>query len=258
MRRAVIALLSFTVLGLLNSSLSDGGTDWLAGTDEKTVVVSGTQTATAPKNQRDINVVRDDDSPARTDAAPPPSPPCKATMGRTTTCGLDAVRVTNEGGTPLTITDVASFAPPPVTVTAEPNDAGVAGAASNFVASASVQTESGDLFGRRVTVRFTPVGYDFVHGDGTTTSTTDPGKTWAALGQAPFTPTPTSHAYRERGTYQAHVTVRYTAEVDLGSGWFPVTGELSIVGADQLIRIFEARTALVAFTCDQRPVAPGC
>lgn len=183
---------------------------------------------------------------------------CTPDPARITTCGLDAVKVTNEAQRPLTITDVAAFAPPPVTITAEPSDAGVAGMASNFVAPASAQTQSGELFGRAITVRFTPIGFDFVHGDGTTATTSTAGQTWAALGQAPFTPTATSHTYRERGTYLARVTVRYTAEVDLGGGWFPVPGELAVPGAVQAIRIFEARTALVAHTCDQRPSAPGC
>ncbi|PRB08164.1 hypothetical protein CQ042_20035 [Microbacterium sp. MYb62] len=158
----------------------------------------------------------------------------------------------------VTITDLAQFAPAGVSATAEPDNVGVAGMPTNFVAPASAQTRSGTLFGAAISVRFTPVGYDFVHGDGTTATTSTAGQTWTALGQAPFTPTATSHTYRERGTYPAHVVVRYTAEVDLGGGWFPVAGRLSIPGAVQEIRIFEAHTALVAFTCDQRPAAPGC
>lgn len=174
------------------------------------------------------------------------------------TCGIDAVKTTNQEGRPVTITDLAAFAPDPVVTTAEPDNAGIAGMPTNFVASASVHTRSGDLFGRPVTVKFTPVGYDFAHGDGTTTRSTGGGLSWAALGQAPFTPTPTSHVYRERGTYAAHVSVRYSAEVDIGGGWFSVPGELTIDGPVQQIRIFEAHTALVAHTCTERPSAPGC
>ncbi len=94
--------------------------------------------------------------------------------------------------------------------------------------------------------------------DTDTTTTTTGGQTWSALGQATFTPTATSHIYGERGTYDASVTVRYTAEVDLGTGWFPVEGQLSIDGPTQQIRIFEAHTALVARTCVEQPAAPGC
>lgn len=158
----------------------------------------------------------------------------------------------------ITLTDLAQFAPDPVAATGEPDNLGVAGMPTNFVAAASAHTRSGALFGVPVTVRFTPVGYDFRYGDGDTASTTTGGQTWSTLGQAVFTPTDTSHIYRERGTYDASVIVRYTAEVDLGTGWFPVEGQLSIDGPVQQIRIFEAHTALVARTCTEQPAAPGC
>ncbi|WP_435745629.1 hypothetical protein [Microbacterium sp. PMB16] len=129
---------------------------------------------------------------------------------------------------------------------------------TNFVAAASAHTRTGALFGAPLTVRFTPIGYDFHYGDGDTASTRAGGQTWSALGQAPFTPTDTSHTYRERGSYDASVSVRYSAEVDLGGGWFVVPGELAIDGPTQQIRIFEAHTALVARTCSEQPTAPGC
>ena len=158
----------------------------------------------------------------------------------------------------ITLTDLAQFAPAPVATTGEPDNLGVAGMPTNFVAAASAHTRTGALFGTPVTVRFTPVGYDFRYGDGGSASTTTGGQTWSALGQASFTPTATSHIYSERGTYDASVTVRYAAEVDLGTGWFPVDGQLSIDGPTQQIRIFEAHTALVAQTCLEQTTAPGC
>lgn len=252
MRRTLSTLLLIQALvSPIGTETEDGGTDLFAGTDTNTVSISGTQT------QHEGSDSPDDDSPGRAES-PAERPQCEVTTARIATCGVDAVKVTNGQGHPLTITDVAAFAPPPVTTAAEPSNAGIAGMPSNFVSPASVQTRSGDLFGRPVTVRFTPAGFDFVYGDGTSATTRAGGQTWAALGQAPFTPTPTSHSYRGRGTYAAHVTVRYTAEVDIGGGWFPVAGELSIEGPAQQIRVFEARTALVARTCAEQPGAPGC
>jgi hypothetical protein len=154
--------------------------------------------------------------------------------------------------------DLATFAPEPVTTVGEPGNVGVAGMPTNFVATASAHTRTGTLFGIPLTVRFTPSGFDFHYGDGSTASTATGGQTWAALAQPQFTPTSTSHVYEERGTYLADVDVRYTAEIDLGLGWFPVTGELTTDGPTSEIRIFEAHTALVAHTCQQRPSAPGC
>ncbi len=173
-------------------------------------------------------------------------------------CGMYAVRVTKESGRPLTIADLAQFAPPPVTTTAEPGNAGIAGMPTNFVATVAAHTATGTLLDRPVTVRFTPVRVVFDHGDGTTATKPDGGSTWSTLGQAPFTPTETSHTYARRGTYSTRTTVAYTAEVDIGGGWFPVSGELSVDGPSRSVRIYEATTALVARTCEERPAAPGC
>lgn len=165
----------------------------------------------------------------------------------------------DEPGVPaVTIADLARFAPQGSALTGEPDNVGVAGLPTNFVTTASVHTVSGSLFGYPITVRFTPVGYDFDYGDGSAATTTEGGTTWEALGQPQFTPTPTSHTYAERGVYTARVDVRYTAEVDLGIGWFPISGQLTATGPAQEIRIFEAHTALVAHTCEQAPSSPGC
>jgi len=168
------------------------------------------------------------------------------------------VRVTEESEHPLTIEDLAQFVPDPVTTTAEPGNVGVVGMATNFVATVAAHTASGTLLDRPVTVRFTPVRVVFDHGDGTTATAPDGGRTWSALGQAPFTATSTSHVYTRRGTYTTSTTVAYTAEVDVGGGWFPVSGELSVDGASRRIRIYEAATALVAWSCEERPAAVGC
>lgn len=158
----------------------------------------------------------------------------------------------------ITITDLARFAPAGTPLTGEPDNLGVAGLPTNFVASASAQTQSGELFGFPIQVRFTPVSYVFHYGDGSSASTSDGGVSWESLGQAQFTPTDTSHTYAERGEYDARVDVNYTAELDLGGGWFDVDGQLTTNGPTQSIRIFEAHTALVANTCAERPSAPGC
>lgn len=158
----------------------------------------------------------------------------------------------------VTLTDLAQFAPAPATLSAEPSNAGIADMPTNFLGAASVHTQTGSLFGFPVTVRFTPVGYDYTYGDGTNATVTTAGRSWGDLGQAQFTPTPTSHTYTERGTYNAGLSIRYSAEVDLGRGWYPIAGQLTIPTAPQQIQIFEAHTALVAHTCTEKPTAPGC
>lgn len=158
---------------------------------------------------------------------------------------------------PITLADLVRFVPTGTTVSAEPGNVGVVGLPANFVSDATAQTTSADLLGRSVTVRFTPVGFDFAYGDGANRATTDPGASWAALGQADFTPTATSHVYGARGEYTATVVVRYAADLDYGLGWIPM-GEIAAAPAAQTVRVFEARSALVEGTCEERPGAPGC
>lgn len=269
MHRALAIIAAGVALASPGSGSSDGGTDLLTGTTEGTVVISGTQTQPstgAPHNN----------SPRGDGPSAPPGPAFPVHEFNFDSCLDDwnssrgcfravsdaeppTVPETDTAAAPaITIDDLVQFAQDPVANAGEPDNLGVAGMPTNFVAVAAVHSRQGALFGTALTVRFTPVDYEFVHGDGTAATTSTGGQTWSTLGQAPFTPTATSHTYRERGTYQAHVTVRYTAEVDLGGGWFPVAGELAIPGPAREIRIFEAHTALVAHTCEQRPSAPGC
>ncbi len=255
------------------SSSCNAGIAWVAGcsTNGNSLTISGTQTQ--PSSGSPHNNPPGGGSPST-----PTSPAfpvhefdfdsCLDDWNSSRSCFRAAVDeeptsppppATDEPAAPaITIDDLAQFAPDPVANVGEPDNVGVAGMPTNFVAAASAHTRSGTLLGTPLSVRFTPVDYEFVHGDGTSATSSTGGQTWSALGQAPFTPTATSHVYRERGTYQAHVTVRYAAEVDLGGGWFPVAGRLTIPGPAREIRIFEAHTALVAFTCEQRPWAPGC
>lgn len=159
----------------------------------------------------------------------------------------------------VTAADLASFRPARPSLAGEPSGFGIVGAPTNVVAAASEQYLTGDLLGWDVTVRFVPAGFIFEYGDGSTARSTTGGTSWAALGQAQFTPTATSHAYRERGTYPVSVTVEYAASVDFGSGtWRPVTGLVTASTGGYDVRVVEARTALVDKTCVENPGGPGC
>lgn len=159
---------------------------------------------------------------------------------------------------PFTIHDVATFAPEPGVIVGEPDNVGVAGLPANFVTDADVHTVNGELLGYPLSVRFTPVTYTFHYGDGSSRASDTAGSTWAQLDQAQFTATATSHAYAARGTYATRVDVSYTAEVGISGSWYDLVGQLHIEGEAQSIRIYEAKTALVARTCVEQPSAPGC
>lgn len=158
----------------------------------------------------------------------------------------------------FSIADLASFAPAPATLAGEPDNLGVAGLPTNFTADAAIHTRNGTLFGYAIAARFTPASFTFHYGDTTTKVTKTGGESWEELNLPQFAPTDTSHTYTERGTYSARADTTYTAEIDLGTGWFAITGTLTIPGPAQDIRIYEAHTALVAHTCTENPTGPGC
>lgn len=159
----------------------------------------------------------------------------------------------------VTLADIASFRPAQPTLGGEPAGFGVVGMPTNLVATASEQRIPGTVLGWDVTVRFVPTAYVFAHGDGTTSRTATGGASWTALGQGQFTPTATSHVYRERGTYDVSVTVEYAASVDFGNGaWRTVPGVVRAEGPGYGVRVVEVRTALVDRTCAEASSAPGC
>lgn len=198
---------------------------------------------------------------------PPPSGPSGPGAGDSGTdeepedCGPLGCRGNYEVVTPpdLTIADLASFRPGTPTLTGEPAGFAVVGMPANLVAAASEQIIAGTVLDWDVRVRFTPVAYEFAHGDGTGAVAATGGASWDRLGQAQFTPTATSHVYRERGTFDVHVTVRYAASVDFGSGrWRPVPGYVTATAGGYEVRVVEVRTALVDQTCAEDPSGPGC
>lgn len=158
----------------------------------------------------------------------------------------------------VTVADLAAFTPQQPSFHAEPAGLGVAGLPTNVIAGASEHTVAGTLFGRPVIVRFTPVGFRFDYGDGATSTSSSGGASWAALGQAQFTPTPTSHTFTSPGEYTVTVSVAYAAVVDFGVTTRAVNGTVVASAAPQTLRVLEARTALVDKTCAQNPRGPGC
>ena len=191
--------------------------------------------------------------PSTVQPAPSPAPP--EDCGPLNRC----IEYSVVGLPEVTLADIASFRPAQPTLGGEPAGFGVVGMPTNLVATASEQRIPGTVLGWDVTVRFVPTAYVFAHGDGTTSRTATGGASWTALGQGQFTPTATSHVYRERGTYDVSVTVEYAASVDFGNGaWRTVPGVVRAEGPGYGVRVVEVRTALVDRTCAEDSSAPGC
>lgn len=232
-----------------------GNRKWLGSCENSghSVDVGGTQTTRGSDGSRSTDDRR---APRASAPDPEPSPTCTALCDR----GNYMVVLIRDAVPAVTVSDLASFVPARPSLTGEPAGVGAVGMPANIVASASEQSIARTLFGTYdVVVRFVPAEFVFSYGDGSTRTSATGGRSWASLGQAEFTPTPTSHVYRARGTYPVAVTVRYTASVGFaGNVWLPVDGyvEASTGGYD--VRVVEVRTALVDKTCLENPRGEGC
>lgn len=160
---------------------------------------------------------------------------------------------------PVTITDISRFIPEPVSVVSQPQPWTVVDLPTNFIGSARVHIVSGSLFGLPAEVRFTPFSYDWNYGDGASQTTNTLGSRWENLGLAEFSPTATSHVYRQVGSYNIGLRVHYRAEYRyVGGQWYSIEGELTAPANTAVLMAFNAETVLTADDCNGRPSAPGC
>lgn len=253
MHSVTVMLATLVALAAPPMSAQDSCNDVGTWTTTCSVSNSGSQVDVGASISDPATPVGDSGSSAPTPAPPPP--PATNTCTSVGTCGGHTVVLPPD----VSAEDLVSFRPAAPSLTGQPTGFGIVGAPTNLVAAASEQYLSGPLLGWDVTVRFVPSSYVFEYGDGASGRSSTGGASWEALGQAQFTPTATSHAYRERGTYPVRVSVQYTAAVNFGSGiWRPVTGLVTATSGTYDVQVVEARTALVGQTCAENPGGPGC
>lgn len=159
----------------------------------------------------------------------------------------------------VSISDLVNFTPAKTSTGMEPNGWAVVGLPANFMARASAHTQSGQLLGFPADVRFTPVGYRWSFGDGTTATSATGGSTWGDQGLPEFSDTVTSHRFAESGSFVIVGTVIYTAEYRFaGRSWQGIAGTLA-VSADPFTAVAgQAKTVLVNDECQADPRGPGC
>ncbi|TFB73080.1 hypothetical protein E3O21_18570 [Cryobacterium flavum] len=159
----------------------------------------------------------------------------------------------------VTVTDLQNFPAPAAPTGMEPNGWAIVGLAANFWAEASAQIGEGLLLGEPAQVMFTPIGYRWNYGDGSAASSPTGGASWADLGLAEFSTTPTSHKYTAKGTYTTTLTVDYRADYSFGDqGWRPVEGIVSVPSAPFTVVAAKESTVLVAEDCNANSHGPGC
>ena len=161
--------------------------------------------------------------------------------------------------TVVTINDVASFAPAAGGNYMEPNGWIVVGLNTNFYSDASARVVDGTLLGQPAAVRFTPVSWVWSYGDGASTTSANPGASWAALNLAEFEPTATSHVFTNPGSFAIDLTITYSAEYQFGGAdWIDISGTLDIPANRIVATASDANTVLVSRDCRQNPGGPGC
>ncbi|MTE24777.1 hypothetical protein [Microbacterium sp. ZXX196] len=159
----------------------------------------------------------------------------------------------------LAARDVASFAPGAGEPVIEPYGIAIADAPMNVAFAPKAHTVGGELFGLPIEVTFTPELLTVDYGDGTVVKSGPSAATWEALGQEQLTPTSTSHAYADRGTYPVRVSTSYAASVDFGPwGVHEVSGFVVSDAPAVDVTVYEKQSFLVARTCEENPAGPGC
>ncbi|QEO10474.1 PKD domain-containing protein [Protaetiibacter larvae] len=159
----------------------------------------------------------------------------------------------------VTLDDIARFRPAPGIQRMEPDGWVVVGLPANIYAIANAELVPGTLLELPAEVRFTPVGFRWDYGDGSTATLTTKGGTWRALGLSEFDPTPTSHIYRAPGSYTIRLSIVYRAEYRLEDGPFaPIAGTITLPANELHITAGGAKTVLVDRDCTVAPAGPGC
>lgn len=172
---------------------------------------------------------------------------------------VEVCRDTYDAIAAVTLSDIAHFRPTPGRNLMQPDGWMIVGLHTNFYAQSHQHIVTGELRGAPAWVRFTPVGYRWWYGDGSTRYSTTKGNTWAALGLSEFDRTPNSHVYEAAGIYYIDLSIVFRAEYRYaGESFYPIAGTLTIP-ANRLVAVAgSATTVLVEDDCTRNPSGPGC
>ncbi|MBV6728146.1 hypothetical protein KWG65_09170 [Nocardioides daeguensis] len=109
-----------------------------------------------------------------------------------------------------------------------------------YTTSTTPITTTVNLLGQQVTLEATPATYTWHFGDGTSTSTTEPGAAYPDL--------TITHDYRRTGEYGPSLSTTYTGRYRVGEGpWQAIPGTVTIDGPAQPLRAIEAEPKLVGY-----------
>ncbi|HET8559825.1 MAG TPA: hypothetical protein VFL69_04860, partial [Marmoricola sp.] len=108
---------------------------------------------------------------------------------------------------------------------------------TNFYVDPQQFSRTLTLLGQSVDVEATPTGYTWLHGDGTSATTTEPGEPYPDLG--------VTYAYPQAETVAPSVQVTYTARFRVGGGaWQQIPGTVTVEGPPTNLAVVEGTGVL--------------
>jgi hypothetical protein len=156
---------------------------------------------------------------------------------------------------PSSLSEVAQFAPGNASFVQEPAGWSLPLLPMNVFSTAQGTTESGELLGWAIEVRFTPVAYTWSFGDGATRVSSRPGSSW---GSKQFSATSNSHAYELSGDYQVSHWVTYEASYRFDGGSFvSLPGQITRSGGQRTVQVLSVTPVLVDRGCHSETLVSG-
>lgn len=156
---------------------------------------------------------------------------------------------------PSSLSDVAQFAPGDGSFVQEPAGWSLPLLPMNLFSTAQSITESGELLGWPIEVRFTPVSYRWSMGDGATRVGSNPGNSW---GSRQFSTTATSHVYELSGDYLVSHWVTYEASYRFDGGSFvSLPGQITRSGGQRIVEVLSVTPVLVDRGCHAETLVSG-
>jgi hypothetical protein len=258
--RLVGSVMALVVLGSMSPVFSDGSGAGSGSNDFFVYVAEETSgSTTSPTAQQASSIVGSVTSPV-------------CAIGGDQTCAETAVC---DNGTPMTVTmyiteggqsldggtncpedAVAIAAPPQVTPglvlqalrridlpasdlnVQPPGGRTLVNFETNFFTENGEFTRTVRLLGQRVELRIWPASFGWRFGDGSATTTSDPG--------SPYPHLDITHRYLDKGRVSPSVDTTYAARFRVGGGpWRDVNGTVTIPGSPEGLRVVTARPVLV-------------
>jgi hypothetical protein len=148
---------------------------------------------------------------------------------------------------PSSVNDLAHFTPSPSSIQVEPGWWTLPRLHTNIFSTAREHQVAGELLGVPIDVRFSPRSYRWTYGDNQAATISTAGASW---GSDQFSPTATSHIYREPGTYSIRLVVDYAVSYRyVGTGFTPVSGTVSQSVGPATVSVLRVTPVLVDQGC---------